>query len=373
MKLPTAMAIAVLPAAVYAQTPPSQPSTVIRTTTRLVEVHVVARDNQGRPVTNLRSEDFRVFDDSTERSVVSFSIDASSFPTEKSTAVRAAAPRDNSDPNERPTGYSAILLDWLNSSFSDRLRGDDAVRKVFSTIPVRQLVAVYVLGTEPPNSKHPLALFSNFTDDPADIASIIDDPLVLPGPDLAESHGIFDARYSGNAQNVSVQQQVFDWDNRIMDTVRALSDLADRVARLPGRKSVIWLTTGFPALIDGKVIPGIKTPEGIYLKEIDRVLAKFNRLNITVHTVNTKGLSASGGRSYDDTLKEFADRTGGTMFSGRNDIDAGVQVALDDMHDGYTLGFLVPDGAAAGMHRIKVRTGKRNVNLAYRESYDLSQ
>lgn len=136
---------------------------------------------------------------------------------------------------------------------------------------------------------------------------------------------------------------------------------------------MIWLTTGFPAIIDAKVIPGIKTPEGIYLKEIDRVLARFNQLNIAVHTVNTKGLSASGGRSYDDTLKEFADRTGGTMFSDRNDIETGVRVALEDMHDGYTLGFLVPDGAAAGMHRIRVRTSKRNVNLAYRESYDLSK
>jgi len=373
MRLPAVIAITIALAAVYPQNSPAQPGAVIRATTRLVEVHVVTRDNQGKPVTNLRSEDFRVFDDSTERSVVSFSMDAASAQSEMSVAARNPAQSVNNRRSEGATGYSAILLDWLNSSFSDRLRGDDAVRKVFSTIPVRQLVAVYVLGTEPPNSKHPLALFSNFTDDPADIASIIEDPLILPSPDLAESYGIFDARYSGGTQNVSVQQQVFDWDNRIMDTVRALSDLVDRMARLPGRKSVIWLTTGFPAIIDGKVIPGVKTPEGIYLKEIDRVLARFNQLNITVHTVNTKGLSASGGRSYDDTLKEFADRTGGTMFSGRNDIDMGVQVALDDMHNGYTLGFLVPDGAAAGMHRIKVRSGKRNVNLAYRESYELSR
>lgn len=367
------MAIAVVPAAVYAQTPPAQPGTVIRATTRLVEVHVVARDAQGRPVTDLRSEDFRVFDDGADRSVASFSIDAASAQSEMSVATRNPAPSVNNRRSQGATGYSAILLDWLNSSFSDRLRGDDAVRNVLSTIPVRQLVAIYALGTEPPNSKHPLALFSNFSDSSADIASIINDPLILRGPDLAESHGIFDARYSGSAQNVSVQQQVFDWDNRIMDTVRALSDLADRMARLPGRKSVIWLTTGFPAIIDAKVIPGIKTPEGIYLKEIDRVLARFNQLNIAVHTVNTKGLSASGGRSYDDTLKEFADRTGGTMFSDRNDIETGVRVALEDMHDGYTLGFLVPDGAAAGMHRIRVRTSKRNVNLAYRESYDLSK
>ena len=301
--------------------------------------------------------------------VVSFSSGRIASPDPVSSTGEISSPTTSAQPN----GYSVVLLDWLNSSFGDRLRGDDAVRKVLGTIPVRQKVAIFVLGTQPPGSKNPLTMISGFSDDLVDIASVLDDPLILPGPEIVESFGAVDARSGGAGPTANVQMQVFDWGNRITDTVRAFATLADYMARLAGKKSLIWLTNGFPAVIDGKVILGLKAPEGVYLKELDRVVARFNQLNITLHAVNTKGLSASGGRSYDDTLVELAERTGGTVFLGRNDIDTGVQDALDDMHAGYTLGFLAPDGAAAGMHRIRVQTSKRNVKLAYRESYVLNR
>src|ERR1035438_5254133 len=39
-----------------------RPETVIRTTTRLVQVRVVAEDSKGNPVTNLRKEEFQLQD-----------------------------------------------------------------------------------------------------------------------------------------------------------------------------------------------------------------------------------------------------------------------------------------------------------------------
>lgn len=39
-----------------------QAGLVIRSTTRLVQMSVVAQDKQGRPVVDLKSEDFEVFD-----------------------------------------------------------------------------------------------------------------------------------------------------------------------------------------------------------------------------------------------------------------------------------------------------------------------
>ena len=152
-------------------------------------------------------------------------------------------------------------------------------------------------------------------------------------------------------------------------TPYALSDLAGEMARLPGRKSLIWLTTGFPAIIDGGVVPGARPAEEIYLKDVDRAVAQFNRMDVTVHTVNAKGLSAVG-RSFGATLRDFADRTGGTMFSDRNDLDAGIRAALEDMHAGYTLGFLVPEDASPGLHAIQVRTTRPRLKLRFRESYE---
>lgn len=75
-------------------------------------------------------------------------------------------------------------------------------------------------------------------------------------------------------------------------------------------------------------------------------------------------------RSYGGTLSDFAQRTGGTAFTGRNDLDEGMKEALDDMHSGYMLGFHVPENAAAGLHEIHIRVNRSGLKLRYRESYD---
>jgi VWFA-related protein len=254
-----------------------------------------------------------------------------------------------------------ILLDWLNSAFFDRVRGDDALRKVLGTFQPRQKVALYVLGMEPPNTPHPLRMICDFTAASVEIADAVEDPLILPGPEVGETPGKFDARFGGAGRAMSLEEQLFDWNNRILDTVHALSELAGRMAAVPGRKSLIWLSTGFPMSFNG----------AHYFDDVDRVLARLNREDVAVHTVNTRGLGVSGPPTYPDTLTHFAERTGGTVFSGRNDLDVGVREALEDMQAGYTLGFLVPESAAAGLHRIQVRTRRPHVTLRFRESYQL--
>jgi VWFA-related protein len=338
---------------------PQQPETVIRSTTRLVQVHVVAVDGQGRPVMDLRREDFQIFDEKKQQAVALFAVEGA---TVGETAAAAAV--------ERGHGYSAILLDWLNAGVADRLRGDDAVRKALHTMQPRQSVALYVLGAEPPNVAHPLRMIWNFREPSEDLAELIGDPLALPSPDIAEQYGKFDARFGSGSRNRKMEEQIFDWNNRVMDTVRALNDLAGRMSRLPGKKSIVWLTTGFPIFLDGSLIAGAKAAEVSYTGEMERVLAMLNRNDIAVHVVDTRGL-ATTGRSFGDTEHTVSERTGGTLFNDRNDIDTGVRVALDDLQAGYTLGFVVPEGAVPGPHRIEVRTKRARIHLRYRESYDL--
>jgi len=357
---PGAILLAALAAA--ARIAPAQPGVVIRSTTRLVQVHVLAEDSQGRPVTDLKREDFQIFDERKEQPLVLFTAEGASPAAAVSGGPGGAgASRDGA-------GYTAILLDWLNASFADRLRGDDAVRKALRSLRPRQEVALYVLGMEGPSSPYPLRLINDFTDDPAEILRAIEDPLILPNPEMEEPPGKFDARYTGARRTTSIEEQLFDWNNRILDSVRALTQLADRMARLPGRKSLLWLSAGFPMTIDGSVVPGARAAEVLYGAEVNRVLSRLNRGDVTVHTLDTVGLATSG-RSFGFTLTEFAERTGGTAFGGRNDLETGVRIALADMHAGYTLGFLAPEGAAPGEHRIQVRTRRARAKLRFRESY----
>src|SRR4029077_18273551 len=50
-----------------------QPATVLRVTTRLVVVDVVATNNKGAPVTDLKAEDFTVQEESVEQPIQVFS------------------------------------------------------------------------------------------------------------------------------------------------------------------------------------------------------------------------------------------------------------------------------------------------------------
>ena len=344
----------------------AQPDTVIRSTTRLVQVHVVASDRQGNPVADLRKDEFQILDDGKPQPLALFVADVGAG-APAGTGSAAAAVEGRKPP---AAGYSAILLDWLNATIADRLRAVDALRAVLKSVEPRQKVALYVLGLEPPNTAEPLRLIRNFTDAPLELAKVIEDPGVLPNPELSETTNRFDARFGNPRARLTLEEQLYDWNNRIRDTVRALTELADRMAPLRGPKSLIWLSTGFPMVINSSVISGAHPLEAVYNNEVERALARLNRADVTVHTVNSSGLATSG-RNFEATLQQFAERTGGLEFSERNDLPVGVRAALADMHAGYMLGFVVPEGARPGVHAIQVRTTRSRLLLRFRPTYEL--
>ena len=316
---------------------------------------------------DLRREEFEILDDGKPQPLAFFTAGPMSAPLEP-------GPLETRTDNRKPAAgeYTVVLLDWLNAGIADRLRADSALRDVLKTFRPRQKIALYVLGLEPPRSPHPLRLIRNFTSDAAETADVIEDPFILPNPEIAEVPGMFDARYGGHGRSLGIEEQLFDWNNRILDTLRALSELTERMAPLHGRKTLLWLSTGFPEVINGSVVAGARSAEVVYLDLVERALARFNRWDITVHTVNTSGLGATG-RSYGATLRDFAERTGGIAFSGRNDLAEGVRAALDDIESGYVLGFRVPEGSTPGVHTINVRTSRPHVNLRFRRTYELAR
>jgi len=70
------------------------------------------------------------------------------------------------------------------------------------------------------------------------------------------------------------------------------------------------------------------------------------------------------------TMDTFAQRTGGVPFYGRNDLEAGVRSAMEDVETGYTLGFYVrKEGEPGGFHKLTVRSLRPGVKLRYKEGY----
>jgi len=118
------------------------PDTVIRTTTRLVQIVVVAEDSQGRPVADLRKADFQLQDNHKPQPITSFATEGSTLPSSE-TGASASQTEEDAARND----YAMILLDWLNPRYADRLVVRDKVNKLLRKFQPRQLVALYLLDT----------------------------------------------------------------------------------------------------------------------------------------------------------------------------------------------------------------------------------
>jgi VWFA-related protein len=164
-------------------------------------------------------------------------------------------------------------------------------------------------------------------------------------------------------------------DGRIRQAINSMVFLGDRLSHMPGRKSLIWISDGFPSSVGGLMIGSPRAPTANYVTQIEKIVRALNSANIAVYSIAAQGLATGGAFSSltpgGDTMSELSRRTGGTMFGGRNDLDAGIRAALEDINISYTLGFVVPENTPPGAHAIEVHTNRRGLVLRYRESYTL--
>jgi VWFA-related protein len=320
---------------------------IIRTTTRVVEVRVVVHDEKGNLVPGLTRDDFHIFDNGKERPISLFAAEGK--------RVHAESSEDDSSPRSRnllkPDDYAIILLDWLNTSLPDRLWVFDEAKQLLQTYKPHQKTAIYSLSDT-------LRIVHQFTNDT---------DLLLDALDVEGCDGYAPANQPAGAgpEFGPAGARFLMLDMRIMQTAREFDILIDRLAHVPGHKSLIWISDGFP---DTLRIGALRNAD--YRKPLDKIIGNFNAADIAVYSIFAPGLSRSGSyTSGPDTMSKFAARTGGSMFSGRNDLHTGMREALEDIDTSYTLGFAVPADAKLGLHQIDVRGGNRKWLLRYRESY----
>src|SRR5580658_4228933 len=110
-----------------------RPNTVIRTTTRLVEVRVMAEDSKGNPVTDLRKEELQLQDNRKPQAIFSLTAEGSAPPVAPGRQDSAAAPAE-----EARDDYAMILLDWRNPRYASRMRSFDHVTQLLHKFQPRQ-------------------------------------------------------------------------------------------------------------------------------------------------------------------------------------------------------------------------------------------
>lgn len=392
----SAQAPALAPAPASAQTKQGPP--VLRVTTHLVQVSVIVQDKKGEPVAGLTKEDFSILDERQAQTISSFSVESI-----RPLPGPAQPPLPNLFSNRfeqkpgTPASVTVILLDGLNTKFEDMAYARQQVVKFLGQIQPQDHVALYTLTTN-------LRVLHDFTSDATPLLQALGRFKGHAPPEVEASEP--EPANTGNdridTQLNEALGQLADYStiNRARRTASAIEAIANHLARLPGRKNLIWVSGSFPFSInlDLPITPENAPRErGTFSAEVERAARALNNASMAIYPVDARGLmgpfsvNPAFGTSQSaagpwrgavppmkvsprlenfDTMKILADRTGGRAFYNTNDIQGSIRRAIEDSRLTYVLGYYPSHGAWDGKFReIKVQVNRPGLQLRYRRGY----
>jgi len=335
------------------QAPPSRPT--FRTTTRLVVVDVVATDEKGSPVKDLKAEDFVVSENKEPQKLVDFSFHQ---PGNIATASHQLAPNvfSNSPLYSGNSSLNVILLDAINTDFSNHAYAQDMLVKYLGTSPQLQPTAVYALENN-------LRLLHDFSTDPAALREAITHYRgigVSHLPTVEAAASPFTQR--GTFRNVPQGRGA---------AFRGMIFLAQTLAGYPGRKNLIWISEGFPlSLYPDSVMSDEILQVEDYSPFVEKIADELMGAQVALYPISAAGVSKDDQFSAQTAMAGMAQRTGGKTFFNRNDIDTGVRTSLDDGSTYYTMEYYPANKTWNNKFRhIKVSVNRPGVKLQYRDGY----
>ncbi|MEP6716388.1 MAG: VWA domain-containing protein [Terriglobia bacterium] len=214
--------------------------TTIRSETRLVLVDSVVTDKKGTYIKDLTQKNFKVWEDNKEQAITSFSFEAG-----------AAAPA-----NPRPH-YLVLFFDNSTASPSDQISARKAATKFIEANagPNRQMAVVEFGGS--------LRVTQNFTDDADRLKKVVS--------------GVKFASTGPNATGFGTAFTNFS----VRSVLGGLRNMAKGLANVPGRKTLIFLSSGFP--MDQET-----------LSEVTATIDACNRANVAIYPIDVRGLVSGG-------------------------------------------------------------------------------
>jgi VWFA-related protein len=409
-----------------AQVPPP----TLRVTTRLVLVDVVVTDKQGKAVTSLKAEDFSLQENGKAQRISVFVPSAQNLPPAPATLPPGVY--SNKPQYLSPGGPIAVLLlDAANTQFKDqayaRLQMLKFVRERYKPgqhMAVMTLTdSLHVLQeftTDPQLLYNALDRFLPQQQRFANSAQATANPIgagtptsastvttidastapahaISPGTAGARGGGAVDASpvVAGAIQEFLQAQTAYNLERRTDITFHALDALARSLAGLPGRKNVIWVTGDLPFTLNpenrtmteeelAENLPSLNTrrvgehaaggyaatARGSYAEQIRDAGARLSAAQIAIYPVDARGLSIATNQDAQEVMREMARDTGGRAYVNQNEINYGVERALEDTSATYTLGYYTENKKWDGKYRtIKVKLDRPGTELQYRRGY----
>src|SRR5579863_6711965 len=258
--------LAIFTAIASATQSPPDANTVLRTSTRLVQVNVIVHD-KNVPVANLTKDDFVLMDRGRPRPIDVFSVESSA-----SSAGSADPLPPNTFSNRQtqsaPPNVVIVLLDGRNTRFEDQANAKRQLLRFLAGVDPTDRIAIYTFSNK-------LRVLCDFTDSPEERRKILAKFRGSTGSDVITADP--DPSNTGDPIiDQFVDQSNLTFANGAQSdgagaTLAAFAAIAGHVADLPGRKTLVWLTGSLPFSLAGAA-------------------KAFNRANLAVYPVDARGL-----------------------------------------------------------------------------------
>ena len=390
----------------------TQAQPTFRTATTLVEFTVVALDGKGNPIADLTKADLALTDRGQPREIAFFRFDGDGAPADTGVPPSALSPGFGTNrPEYQPEpqrNVTAIVLDLVNTAAPDQNRARAQLLRHLKALPANTPVGLFRFADGEPMKM--LAPFTNQIDlvrsqIGASSASVRRE-LVRPGyqgrpivggecgaddgsgpvpsagspgkgggrgsPTMAEGISAMAESEARSLSGVNLTIRT----TRLATTLANLEALGSHLAAIPGRKNVVWISSGMP--IQLKVLNPMN-----YEPPLRLAAQRLANQGIVIYPVDAKGncrpLDTSGTEGpygLNDATQEvlsslnvIADVTGGRVTKYDDDLSKGVMAAARDLRGTYTIGFYAPDEPDDRWHSIQVATTRRGVALRHRQGY----
>jgi len=331
-----------------------------------VILNVTALDSRGHPVADLTSAEFQIFDEGRVRPIASFRA--------------SAAP---------PT--TVIFFDLLNSIPDHREYISNLIIRALEPLETGDSVGLYLLA--------------NY----GEIYPVHALPTPLPGARSAEENGQpaqapwtrkIHPLLDWAIQNVYGRRPMDDRDVGIRTgtTFLKLGELGELLTKIPGPKTVIWITAGVPTWLDSPYgCHDVTFPDGSesylagkcgsdcttisklskcmdYTPFLRHFIAELGRTGTIIHSVQETfpgSIPPADRGTPKDTLQELADLTGGRVYSD-GEVAKAIAQSLANARAHYQLTYDAPppDGK---YHKLRVACTRKGVRIEAQRGYFADQ
>ena len=367
---------------------PSEPGYVVRVSTEIVLVNVIARDKRGNLIRDLKKEDFTVYEDGQKQQLSSFdfeNVDELTAAGAAGAIVTGAAgtggllsTKQNETIEARDRRLMLLFFDFSAMEPDEIDRAVDAGKKyVQANMQPADMVALVSLATS-------MRLDLDFTDDKARILSS------LSQYNDSEGQG-YEIGTTGSAEGTAETSGAYTPDDTDYNTfsadrkLLALQSILQAMGKIPQKKSLIYFSNGISQ-------SGVDNQSALRAATAAAVKA-----NVSIYPVDVRGLTAfppggqaqsaslhgqsaysgasvlndlNGNAASQETLYTLAADTGGKAFMDTNDLSGVFRQVQKDTSAYYVLGYTSTNHLKDGhFRRLKVQVNRADMKLEYRSGY----